>query len=154
MTTTSPIRTIKTRLVGTNNIQTFTNGTYELKPSRISVKKPLNGTHFLPSTSSSHDFGYPLKKRNLPLNPFYAAKSKLHQSANDHRESTKHNEIHDEFSPTTPSFVFEPVSPSSTDETNPLPIHHKTEDQVILDSISNQTLDPTLPFSWISLKKI
>ena len=108
MTTTAAFRTIKSRLNGNSNgnggIQTMTNNGFELKPSRICVKKP----------STNHGFTNPFKKSALHLNHFFTSKTKASDQTNGngwHQQAVEYSSP-----PLSPPLIFYPTAPTPTAE--------------------------------------
>lgn len=125
MTTTSPIPTIKPRITGSTSIQTLGSVGYDLKSSRIYVKKHPNGNHFTQTVSNTNGFGHPYKKRATPLNHFFISRQ-------DAKEDISPKDINrfESHALQSPLPAFLPASPISNEETNSLSVNGNSENEV------------------------
>jgi hypothetical protein len=106
MTTKSPIRNIKSTLLTNNSLNNMSTNGNEIKPSRISIKRPISTSNFLQNNSTTSGLSNQLKKRTLQLNNFFNSKKKSNLS---NEQST---------SSSPPSLIFYAIAPASSEEIN------------------------------------
>jgi hypothetical protein len=128
MTTTSSIRTIQSRLSNSTNSQTMANNAYELKSSRVCVKKPLNGSRFFSNRSTAaNGLTNQFKKRTLQLNNFFLSKSKSNEHNNGQTLSKQPVQL---VISTSAPLIFHSMPLSSIDDTNDSVTYINGEQQV------------------------
>lgn len=110
MTTKSSIHNVKTNLTISSSVNNMSTHTNDLKSSRISIKRPMNTSQFLSTSSTSNGLNTQFRKRTLKFNNLFNAKIKPYRS-NEQTNGHQSQQIS-----TSPPLVFHAIAPVALDD--------------------------------------